>query len=49
MRVYGAGNQMKKYQAYFDEIGVDNVILFEESFLEIGRNPAILEKTVAIL
>lgn len=49
LRVYGAGNQIKKYQSYFDEIGVDNVILHEESFLEITKNPAILERTIAIL
>lgn len=45
-RVFGAGSNFKKYQEYFDSVGVTNVKLYEENFLGFTRN--ILEKTVAI-
>lgn len=46
IRVFGAGENFKEYQAYFDKVGATNVRLYKESFLSITRN--ILEKTVAI-
>lgn len=45
-RVFGAGQNFKEYQAYFDKVGATNVKLYEENFLGLTRN--ILEKTVAI-
>lgn len=46
LRVFGAGNLLKQYQAYFERVGATNIRLYEESFLRFPRN--ILEKTVAI-
>lgn len=46
IRVFGAGKNKKEYQEYFNKVGVSNVQLYEENFLNFNRN--ILEKTVAI-
>lgn len=46
IRVFGAGQNFKDYQAYFDKVGVNNIKLYEENFLGFTRH--ILEKTVAV-
>lgn len=46
-RVFGAGQNLKEYQAYFDKVGATNIKLYEENFLGFNRQN-ILEKTVAI-
>lgn len=46
IRVFGAGEHMDEYQAYFDEIGASNIKLYAEKFIDFQKN--ILEKTVAI-
>lgn len=45
-RVFGAGNNIKEYQAYFDKLGVKNIKLYQDKFNGFTRN--ILEKTVAV-
>lgn len=45
-RVFGAGRNIKEYQAYFDKLGVKNIKLYQDNFIGFTRN--ILEKTVAI-
>lgn len=45
-RVFGAGNSIKEYQAYFDKLGVTNIKLYRDNFVGFTRN--ILEKTIAI-
>jgi hypothetical protein len=47
IRVFGAGENLNEYQAYFDKIGATNIKLYAEKFIEFQRN-SILEKTVAI-
>lgn len=46
--VFGAGNNKKLYQSYMKEIGVDNIKIFAENFVDVSPNIHHLDTTIGV-
>lgn len=46
--VFGAGSRKQEFQDYLNELGVDNVRLFVENFVDISVTTTLLDNTVGI-
>lgn len=46
--VFGAGSRMQEFQSFLTELGVDNVRLFAENFVEMSVTTTLLDNSVGI-
>lgn len=47
--VFGAGNRLNEYKQYFANLGVDNIRIYAENFVDISVTSVITENTVGVL
>lgn len=46
--VFGAGSRKQEFQEYLDELGVDNVRLFAENFVDMSMTSTLLDNSVGV-